>query len=80
MWFFHPVLTFWIVEPFDEVEDPSAAPDQRHDFLHIVFLTLLDVVRFSEYLRWVRRCLVFTGLIGFEERNVEDVVNLPFPR
>jgi len=27
VWFFCPVLALWIVDPFGEVEDPSAALD-----------------------------------------------------
>jgi len=50
-WFFRPVFSFRIVEPFDEVENPlvipSAAFDRRHNFFYVVFFRLLDVVRFS---------------------------------
>ena len=74
----------WLVEQSDEVEDSlvisTAALDRGHNFLDVLFLALLDVVRFSEYLRRVRRYPVFAGSVGFEERNVEDIVNLPFPR
>jgi len=56
--FLRPILPFWVVQPFDEVEYPfvifPTAFDRRHNFFHIVFLALLDVVRFPEYLRWVR--------------------------
>jgi len=53
-WLLCPVLTFRIVELFNEVEDSfvvsPAALDRRHDFFHIVFLALLDVICFPEYL------------------------------
>jgi len=83
-WFFRPVFAFQIVEPFDEVKDSfvvsSAALDRGHNFFHIVFLRLFDVVSLSQHLRWVRRCSVFAGSVWFEERDMEDVVDLPFPR
>ena len=53
-WFFRPILAFWVVEPFDQVKDSlvisSAAFDRGHNFVDIVFLRLLDVVRLSEHL------------------------------
>jgi len=81
-WFFRPVLTFRIVELFDEVEysfviSPSAC-DRGHNFFNIVFFRLFDVVRLPEYLRCVRWCSLLAGSLGCEQRNVEDVVDLPF--
>jgi len=71
---------FQILEPFDKVKDPSAVLDRGHNFLHIVFLTLLNVVHFPEYPRGVRRGLVFTCSVWFEEQDMEDIVDLPFSR
>jgi len=69
--FFHPVFSFRIIEPLDEVEDSfvvsSAAFDRGHYFVDIVFLRLLNVISFSQHLRWVRRCSVFAGSVWFEE-------------
>jgi len=83
-WFFHLVFSFRIIEPLDEVEYSlvvsPAAFDRGHYFVDIVFLRLLNVVSFSQHLRWVRRCLVFAGSVWFEERDMEDVVDLSFPR
>jgi len=83
-WFLRPVLAVRIVEPPDQVENPfivpAAALPRRQDFFYIVFLALLDVVCFPEYLRRVWWCSVFAGSVGFEQRDIEDVVNLPFPR
>ena len=49
-WFFHPVLAFRIVEPFDEVENSlvisPAVFNQGHDVFDVVFLRLFDVVGF----------------------------------
>jgi len=50
-WFFRPVSAFRIVEPFDEVKGPfvisPATFGRGHNFVDIVFLGLLDVVRLS---------------------------------
>jgi len=48
--FFHPVLAFRIVEPFDEVEDSfvitSAALDRGHNFIHVLFFRMLNIIGF----------------------------------
>jgi len=49
------------------------------NLVDIVFIALLDVVRVPEYSRWVQGHSVFAGSIGFEQRDMEDVVYLPFP-
>jgi len=83
-WFFRPVFSFRIIEPLDKVEDSfvisPAAFRRGHYFVDIVSLRLLNVVSFSQHLRWVRRCSVFAGSVWFEERDMEDVVDLPFLR
>ena len=53
-WFFCPVLPFWKVEPFGEVEDPSSLLPGRHYFLDVVLFRLFDVVGFSLHFRGVR--------------------------
>jgi len=66
---FRPVFAFRIVEPSDEVENSFISPaafDRGLDFFDIVFFRLFDVIRFPEYLRWVRWCSVLTGSVGFE--------------
>jgi len=53
-WFLRPVLALRIIEPSDQIENPlviaPAALNRGHNVLHVVFLTLLDVVCLSEYL------------------------------
>jgi len=82
--FLRPVFAFRIVEPFDEVKNSfvisPAALDRGHNFFHIVFLRLFDVIRFAQHLRGVRGCSVFAGSVWFEQQHVEDVVDLPLPR
>jgi len=53
--------------------------NRGHDFFDVVFLRLFDVISLSEYLRRIRRCPVLASSVGFEQRYVEDVVDLPFP-
>jgi len=65
VWFFHPVLSFWVVELLDKVQDDAPFPGAPKDLVNIVFLALFNVVGLSEYLRGVRRCPVFAGSIGF---------------
>jgi hypothetical protein len=54
IWLLCPIPTFRIVKPLDEVKDSAiiTAPslDAGHDFLDVVFLTLLDIVGFPKYL------------------------------
>ena len=53
-WFLRSVLAFRIVEPSDQIEDPLvialAALNRGHNFLHVVFLTLLNVICLSKFL------------------------------
>ena len=44
---FCPVLSVWIVEPLNEVEDAVSFLGAAHDLIDIVLLALLDVVGFS---------------------------------
>jgi len=73
-----------IVKPFDEVAYSlvifPAAFDRRHNFFHVVLLTLLDVIYLTEYSSGVRWRSVLTCSIRLEERYMEDIVDLPLPR
>jgi len=66
--FLLPVPSFWVVQPFNEVEYPfvisSAAFGRGHNFFHIVFLALLNVVCFPDYLRGIWWGPVLTRSIG----------------
>ena len=66
VWFFGPVLSVWLVEPFDEVQDAAPFPGAPKDLVNIVFLALFDIVSLLQDLHGVQRCLVFAGSIGFE--------------
>ena len=83
-WFFRPVFALRIVEPFDEIKNSlvisPASLNRGHNFLHIVLFRLFDVVRLLQHLRGIWRCLVFAGSLGFEQRDMEDFVDLPFQR
>ena len=66
VWFFCPVPSVQVVEPFDEVQDAAPFPGAPKDLVNIIFLALFDIVSLSEDLRGVRRRSVFTGLIWFD--------------
>jgi len=67
---FRSVFAFRIVEPFDKVKDSfvisPAALNQGHNFFHIIFLQLFDVLCFPQYVRGVQGCSMLAGSIGFE--------------
>jgi len=49
VWFFRPVFSLRIVEPFDEIENSPSLSSGRHYLLDVVFFRLLDVVGFSQH-------------------------------
>ena len=69
--FLRPVSTIREVKPFNEVENTAVVSassfDTGHDFVDVVFLTLLDIVGFPKYLGRVGWRAVFVGSKGFEQ-------------
>ena len=69
-WLFCPVFSHRIIQPFNEVENSfvvfPAALDRRHNFFHIVFLALLDVICFSEYPGRVQQRSLVTSSVRLE--------------
>jgi hypothetical protein len=52
---------------------------RAYHFFYAVFLGLFNVVSFPEDLGWFWARALIAGSVGFDERDVEDVVEFPFP-
>jgi hypothetical protein len=69
-----------IVEPFDEIQDVAPLLGASKDLVNIVFLALFDVVGLSKNFGGVDRSVNVASSVGFQQQDMEDIMNLPLPR
>jgi hypothetical protein len=77
---FSPILLVRIVEPFDKIQDVAPFLAVSKDLVNIVFLALFDVVGLSKNFGGVNGSAKVALSVGFQQRDMEDIVNLPLPQ
>jgi hypothetical protein len=76
---FGPIPSVGKVDPFDEIQNAASLLGAAKDLVNVVFLAVFDVIGLSENLGGVDGPTEITLSEWFQQRNIEDVMYLPFP-